>query len=342
MWIWYVSQSGGSASAIAEQARKHHFRTVLIKSSDGANAWSQFSPSLVDGLHNHGMRVCAWQFVYGNRPGAEARRGAEAVAKGADCLAIDAESDYEGEYAAADHYIRGLRERIGHSYPLALSSFPYVDYHQGLPYSVFLGKGGATMNVPQVYWRTIGASVKAGLAHTYLWNRPYHRRVYPLGQTWQDPPDDQLRRFRRLSAGYGAAGVNWWSWQETGGHEWDVIGKPIHAPYPDPERRFARLAQGARGDTVVLLQELLRAAGKRLRVDGVFDDSTAGAVRRFQGVQGIAASGVADGATCRKLIERRPVRIKWSHRGDPCFLNSRELRAQLAPAVELPSTPGRP
>lgn len=96
IWIWYVSQSGGSASAIAEQARKHHVRTVLIKSSDGVNAWSQFTPELVANLHRRGMRVCAWQYVYGGHPETEARRGAEAASKGADCLVIDAEASYEG------------------------------------------------------------------------------------------------------------------------------------------------------------------------------------------------------------------------------------------------------
>ena len=204
MWIWYVSQSGGSASAIADKARDHHFRTVLIKSSDGGSAWSQFTRTLVDRLHDRGMRVCAWQFVYGAQPRAEALRGAEAVEKGADCLVIDAESAYEGRYRAADRYLRRLRGRIGHSYPLALAGFPYVDYHQSFPYSVFLGRGGATMNAPQVYWRTIGTSVPTALAHTYTWNRPYDRRIFPLGQTYQDPPDDELRAFRRRSAGYDA------------------------------------------------------------------------------------------------------------------------------------------
>ena len=46
---------------------------------------------------------------------AEAKRGAQAVRKGADCLVIDAESPYEGRYAAADKYINKLRSRIGSS-----------------------------------------------------------------------------------------------------------------------------------------------------------------------------------------------------------------------------------
>lgn len=341
MWIWYVSHSGGSAKAIAEQAHKHHVRTVLIKSSDGAGSWSQFTPTLVSNLHRRGMRVCAWQFVYGTSPVAEARRGAEAVADGADCLVIDAESSYEGRYPSADRYVRELRHRIGHRYPLALATFPYVDYHPAFPYSVFLGRGGARLNVPQVYWRAIGDSVTTSLGHTARWNRPYHRPLYPLGQTYQNPPSKQLRRFRRLSAGYGAHGVSWWSWQETGGREWSAIGRRIHAPYPDPKRTFPRLARGARGDTVVLLQELLRSAGQRVGVTGVFGDSTTRAVRRFQNSVGIHTGGIADGATWRALRRFRPVRVNWRRRGNPAHVRAR-LAPELPPALEVPSTPGRP
>ena len=134
MWIWYVSRSsGGDLARIARKARRHGIETVYIKSSDGASSWSQFTRGLVSYLHARGLRVCAWQFVYGIHPGAEARRGAEAVRKGADCLVIDAESNYEGRYAAADNYVDKLRRRIGRRFPTALTSFPYVDYHPGLP-----------------------------------------------------------------------------------------------------------------------------------------------------------------------------------------------------------------
>ena len=100
MWIWYVSQSsGGDLARIARKAHRRGIETVYIKSSDGSSSWSQFTRGLVSYLHSRNLRVCGWQFVYGIHPGAEARRGAEAVRKGADCLVIDAESTYEGRYA---------------------------------------------------------------------------------------------------------------------------------------------------------------------------------------------------------------------------------------------------
>ncbi len=90
-------------------------------------------------LHANGIKVCAWQYVYGNAPVTEAYKGAAAVHDGADCLIIDAESEYEGKYVSAQTYIKRLRSLIGYSYPLALAGFPYIDFHPAFPYSVFLG-----------------------------------------------------------------------------------------------------------------------------------------------------------------------------------------------------------
>jgi hypothetical protein len=142
MWIWYVSKSnGGDPAAIAAQAKSHGVQTVFVKSSDGTTWWSQFSPALVSALKAGGLHVCAWQFVYGTSPAGEAALGARAAQTGADCLVIDAESKYEGKYGQAQTYINALRAAIGPDYPLALSGFPYVDFHPAFPYSVFLGPG---------------------------------------------------------------------------------------------------------------------------------------------------------------------------------------------------------
>src|SRR5262249_21153085 len=186
MWIWYMSQSdGGNVAALVAQAHAAGVSTLFIKSSDGStNYWSQFSPQLVQELHANGLKVCGWQYVYGTNPTGEAELGAEAVANGADCLVIDAESQYEGHYAAAQTYIDTLRAKSGAAYPLGLASFPYVDYHPSFPFSVFLGPGGAQFDAPQMYWHDIGTSVAAVYTHTYEENLIYGRPIVPLGQTY--------------------------------------------------------------------------------------------------------------------------------------------------------------
>jgi hypothetical protein len=316
MWIWYLSRSsGGDPGRIARKAHRHGIETVYIKSSDGSSAWSQFSPGLVSALHAGGLRVCAWQFVYGIHPGAEARRGAEAVGNGADCLVIDAESTYEGRYAAADAYVDRLRHKIGARFPTALASFPYVDYHPGFPYSVFLGPGGARYNIPQLYWRTIGVSVGAAYTHMWTYNRVYGQRIYPLGQTYQNPPTRQIRRFRRMAISYGLGGVSWWDWQETSKREWHALGTDIGGAIPGvtrPADAFPLLSRGSRGDLVVWAQEHLKGAGEQVGVSGVDGDRTTRAVTRFQKSRGLVADGRIGPSTWRALLDVKPVSIDWS------------------------------
>jgi Putative peptidoglycan binding domain len=319
MWIWYVSRSsGGDPGRIARKARRHGIETVYIKSSDGSSAWSQFSRGLVSALHSRGVRVCAWQFVYGTHPGAEARRGAEAVGKGADCLVIDAESTYEGRYAAADAYVDRLRHKIGGRFPTALASFPYVDYHPGFPYSVFLGPGGARYNVPQLYWRTIGVTVGHAYVHMWTYNRVYGQHIYPLGQTYDNPPRRQIRRFRRMAISYGLGGVSWWDWQETSRREWHAVGTHVGGGVPSitrPANAFPRLSRGSRGDLVVWAQEHLKGAGERIGVSGVYGHRTVRAVTRFQASKSLYADGRIGPATWRALHDVKPVSIDWSSKG---------------------------
>jgi hypothetical protein len=97
MWIWELpSSDGGNLSEIIAQAHTYGVSTLMIKSGDGTTMWSQFNQTLVGTLHAAHLRVCAWQYVYGNHPVFEARVGAEAARDGANCLVIDAEAQYQG------------------------------------------------------------------------------------------------------------------------------------------------------------------------------------------------------------------------------------------------------
>jgi hypothetical protein len=361
MWIWYVSASGGTAEAIAKKANRRNIDTVMIKSADAGNYWEQFSPELVDVLHNAGLQVCAWQFVYGKDPGTEARRGADAVENGADCLLIDAESHYEGRYRAADRYIDRLRSSVGPDYPVGLASFPYVDFHPSFPYSVFLGPGAAQFNVPQMYWKAIGTSVKKVYRHTYAVNAPYARPIFPLGQTWQNPGRKSVIRFRKYARRYDAGGVSWWSWQETKGREWRWVGKSLNkrkrktraARSAAASRRPARpgfpvLESGDRGDLVVWAQQLLDAHEQSVEIDGTYDGETVEAVHAFQAAKRLPRTGRVERRTWRKLLTREPEPVHWSRRDEPA--GARAAGAASAPdsaslealRFEVPLTPGRP
>jgi len=318
MWIWYVDRSdGGSISRVVARSQRFGIGTLYIKAGDAGHVWSQFTKTLVAELHRGGLDVCAWQFVYGEHPVAEAKVGAAAVRRGADCLVIDAEGQYEGRYAAADRYIRALRARIGASFPLSLAGFPYVDYHPSFPYSVFFGRAGATYNQPQMYWKAIGTSVRAVFEHTYLFNRLWGHPIYPLGQTYDRPGRRPILRFRRFAESYGGLAPSWWDWQETSGRGWRALGAEIAGPVFGYQPVFSHpvLKRRSRGDLVVWAQEHLRAAGQvQLPVTGIFGKRTKGAVRAFQEDQGLPVDGVIGMATWRALLTFDPVRPRWAGR----------------------------
>ena len=318
MWIWYMSASDkGSVPAIAAQAHAAGISTLFIKSSDGStNYWSQVSPLLVGELHAQGLKVCAWQYVYGSNPAGEAALGAEAVANGAECLVIDAEAEYEGHYAAAQTYLSTLRAKIGAEFPVALASFPYVNYHPTFPYSVFLGPGGAQFNLPQMYWKDIGQSVDTVYANTYIANRVYARPIYPLGQTYGGVSPSDLLRFREEAVDYGATGSSFWDWQETPASGWTTLAAPL-SPLTTvtPNTTYPELSSGSKGDPVLWMQEHLASAIPTQETTGIFGSQTLADVESFQTSHGISPSGVVEAATWQALLALPPVAVSWTGGG---------------------------
>lgn len=90
MWIWYVKQAErGDVEKIVAKAKKYKVRTVYVKSSDGSSWWPQWDRYAAK-LKAAGLKVCAWQYVYGSFPVVEADLAARAAASGADCIVVDA------------------------------------------------------------------------------------------------------------------------------------------------------------------------------------------------------------------------------------------------------------
>src|SRR4051795_3148976 len=316
MWIWYLSHSShGKLGAIAKKADANGIETVLIKSGDGTGYWSQFSPRVVNGLHARGLRVCAWQFIYGSKPGKEAKVGAAAVANGADCLVLDVEGQYEGKYPQASYFMSSLRSRIGQDYPVGLASFPYVDYHPALPFSVFLGPGGAQYNVPQLYWKDIGTTVDTGYTHTWVWNRIYQRPILPLGQVYSNPKAGQIKRFRALAMSHGFEGVSWWSWQSAGKRQWKALRTPVSPAAVGPYQSYPFLRVGSKGDFVAWAQQLLAGGGYTVPVNGYYQGSTQAAVFAFQHDHGLSLTGNLDVPTWGPLLENKPLAVRWVNGG---------------------------
>jgi hypothetical protein len=346
LWIWELSRTdGGDLTQLIGDAHAYGLTTVFIKSSDGSQAWPQFNASLVQALHQNGLKVCAWQYVYGTYPAAEAQVGAAAVSDGADCLAIDAEGEYDGRYAQAQQYLTRLRKLIGASFPVGLAGLPYIDYHTRFPYSVFLGPGGAQYDLPQMYWHDIGTSVDAVYAHTYAYNLIFGRAIYPLGQLTANPRPADIVRFRQLSAAYGAGGVSWWDWQEAGNRQLAAMSSSIGvlAGYK-PAATVITLKRGAKGDLVIWAQEHLVSTGRHVPIDGSFGPLTQQAVSGFQTEKGLTASGKVDQATWIALLRYKAAYVHWTIPKPKKKPAKKKPKSTPAPpkttTISVPASPG--
>jgi hypothetical protein len=208
-----------------------------------------------------------------------------------------------------------LRPMIGNDYPLGLASFPYVDYHPALPYSVFLGPNGAQYNVPQLYWKDIGTTVDQGYIHTWVWNRIYQRQIDPLGQVYSNPKANQIRRFRALALSHGFQGVSWWDWQEARNRQWQALSTPVAPATTQPYPSYPFLHLGSKGDFVAWAQQLLAGAGYPIAINGYFQSPMQATVLQFQSAHGLPASGNLDVPTWDLLLSYTPVSVTWTSGG---------------------------
>lgn len=336
MWIWQLANTErGNLAQIITRAKAHDVTTVFLKAGDGTHSWPQFNTPLIRTFHAAGIQVCAWPYAYGKSPSAEATVAINAVKLGADCLAIDAETEYEGRYTQALTYISKVRKGVGKWFPISLAGYPWADYHQSFPYSVFFGPGGAQYSQPQVYWRDIGSGVDNVMAHTYRTNLLYGRQIFPLGQLWQKPTSREILRFRALAAVWGSPGVSWWDWQEASLTLWPFVGSQMSWP---PARTTSptwyTLSRGARGDFTIWAQLHLKQAGQAVRVDGSYGSTTVTAVTQFQASRGLAQTGVINTATWKSLLRVRLPVPAWA---SGIRSASASVRASLAAAPKTRS-----
>ena len=110
------SPRGARAAGIDDGVRQERRRD---------HAWSQFSPTLVAALHAQGLRVCAWQYVYGANPMAEAqRRRARPSPPAPTASSSTPRPSTRAATPRPSSYITALRAAVGADYPLGLDVVP--------------------------------------------------------------------------------------------------------------------------------------------------------------------------------------------------------------------------
>jgi len=227
VFIWQLKNcEGGNPGAIASKAGAANLTHVLIKIADTNNSFgldrfgNDMVPAVVNALKNRGIQAWGWHYVKGNDPIGEARLAVNRCRNlRLDGYIIDAEIEYrsQAKAAAARTYMTELRAGLPRL-PIALSSFRYPSFHQGMPWREFLEK--CDLNMPQVYWEQahnpdvqLARSV-AEFANPNLVG--FIRPVVPTGSAygtsgWRASPDD-LTRFFRKSRELNLAAANAYSW----------------------------------------------------------------------------------------------------------------------------------
>ena len=170
-WIWEMPSCEtalgvSTAQAVIDYEAGRGMQWVTVKAGDGTSEWSQWNSTVIKEAHAKGLKIFAWVYVYGNytntTSGIYSSEAAElnvakwALSVGGDGLIIDAESEYEGQGAAASTYASGIKA----AYPtlfLAYAPFPYISYHSTFPYVQFGRNCDAVM--PQAYWADLGITV---------------------------------------------------------------------------------------------------------------------------------------------------------------------------------------
>jgi hypothetical protein len=264
-WIWTLSNArsntGTSTNAALFQYLKNKgMRWVIVKAADGTSSTyggTQFNAQLVTDAHNAGLKIFAYQYVYGSNPSGEAAAAKAVIARSnADGLVIDAESEYEhlaGNALAATTYCTTIKS----AYPdlfMAHAPFPIVSYHSAFPYYTFGRYCDVVM--PQDYWGAIKVSP------TYMvqwqndeWNNLYNswkgtgkadgiKPIVPVGQGWNNSSTNftsgadiqtfvtQLKAISNPASPGGYKGVSYWSVQHHTADMWNGIaaaniGNPV-------------------------------------------------------------------------------------------------------------------
>jgi len=267
-WIWTVSSARsntGTATNLAlfQYLKNKGMKWVIVKAADGTSSTygsTQFGAQLVTDAHSAGLKIFAYQYVYGSDPAGEAAAAKAVIARAnPDGLVIDAEGEYErlaNNATAATTYCTTIKA----SYPslfMAHAPFPIVSYHSAFPYYTFGKYCDAVM--PQDYWGAIKVTPTRMVQwQNDEWNALYNswkgtskadaiKPIVPIGQGWNDASTNftsgadivtfvnQLKTIANPASPGGYKGVSYWSVQHHTADMWTGIaqadiGNPAFTP----------------------------------------------------------------------------------------------------------------
>ncbi|MGZ6804572.1 MAG: hypothetical protein ACXVFU_16120 [Nocardioidaceae bacterium] len=243
MWLhqWDRTQ-GGNAAAVVREADRSHLTTLYVRTG---SSWDGFMggpalSALLPVAGRSGIKVVAWDFPKLADPVGDARRMARAAAyrcKGCPrvaAVAPDVETAAEGTRigdAAVKRYYSTLRALLPRDTAI-LATVPWPSEMRVGRYPYASTARWADAFMPMAYWYNRSPATVATTSVRYLTR--FHKPVIPVGQGYDgrldapylkaDPhPGASVRAFLVAARRAGAHGVSLWSWQTTGGQQWQAL-----------------------------------------------------------------------------------------------------------------------
>ncbi|MCU1621875.1 MAG: hypothetical protein JWL79_720, partial [Frankiales bacterium] len=243
MWLHEFDRSqGGNGQAIVARARAAGLTHLFVQTGSskkgpiGSPALRQILPA----TKGTGIRVIAWDFANLRNPERDARRLAMAARfRCGGCpriaaVAPDIETAAEGTKINSSNVIRYYDE-LRHWLPSDVSILATVPWPSEVrrgryPYASTAKRADAIL--PMAYWynRSPAAVTAQSMAYFTTYNKP----VMPVGQGYDgrldapylapDPhPYLSVRSFLLTAKQWHAPAVSLWSWQTTGGPQWQAL-----------------------------------------------------------------------------------------------------------------------
>lgn len=255
-YIWQLAQcEGGDPERIAAKANAAGLSHVLIKIADGTGQYNRDVDigKVCAALRSAvpGIKLLAWQYVYGYNPEAEAASAATELKRWGcfDAFVINAEVEYKqpGYVGRAIDYCDALRIAVG-DLPVGLSTYRFPVWHPEFAWQGFLPFCDFVM--PQVYWEL--AHNAADQLETCLdqYQDITDLPLFPTGAAyargkWAATPVDVLA-FLSKARELSLPAVNFWDWQHAANelpetwqaiadYPWPVASEPLPPVVVEPE-----------------------------------------------------------------------------------------------------------
>lgn len=285
MWIWELNKcESGNVSAIIANAKRAGLSSLIVKSHDGTEHWTQFSSNLVQAVHSAGLKIGAWGYCYGKNPEGEAHEAISALAMGADFYVADVEREFDSGsmWGAAERLMSAIKAGAKGK-PVGYTSFAMAQLHPGFPFSVFSKYADFTM--PQVYWCDLQLPPATATHTSIAYYSKYGVPIVPIGQSYGPVTPAQITQFTNACA--GLPGFSFWDYQHATTQMWDAV---LGGQVKEVTNVLQRGSEGA--DVEKLQHELNEVLGSNIAEDGYFGPQTETAVRVFQQHYHLSVDGV--------------------------------------------------